>query len=79
MVRMSIGGRKLKRPPPHVARPPTRFDAEDLDPEVLPEELQHLAREVMTLLNCLNEFPEFSDEAVNASIQSFEGDLKVRR
>jgi hypothetical protein len=32
----------------------------------------------MTLLNCLNEFPEFSDEAVNASIKSFEADLKVR-
>lgn len=25
----------------------------------------------------LNEFPEFTDEAVNASILSFEGDLKV--
>ena len=30
---------------------------------------------MITFLNCLNEFPEFTDEAVNASIKSFEGDL----
>lgn len=78
MPRMSTSGRKLRRPPPHVKRPPTRFDAEDLDPEAFPGELHWLSREVMTFLNCLNEFPEFSDEAVNTNIQSFEGDLKVR-
>ena len=38
---------------------------------------EHFAVEVTTFLNCLNEFPEFTDEAVNASIRSFEGDLKV--
>ena len=32
----------------------------------------------MTFLHCLNEFPEFTDEALNASIVAFEGDLKVR-
>jgi len=31
----------------------------------------------MSFLKCLNEFPEFTDEAVNTSIKSFEGDLKV--
>jgi len=35
-----------------------------------------LATDVTTFLKCLNEFPEFTDEAVNASIMSFEGDLK---
>lgn len=36
-----------------------------------------LAKDVMTFLDCLNEFPEFTDEAVNACIVSLEGDLKV--
>ena len=51
---------------------------EHLDPECFPEQLEALAREVTTFLDSLNEFPEFTDEAVNASILSFEGDLKVR-
>jgi len=51
---------------------------EQLDPECFPEQLEALAREVTTFLDTLNEFPEFTDEAVNASILSFEGDLKVR-
>lgn len=50
---------------------------ESLDPENFPEQLESLAVDVTTFLNCLNEFPEFTDEAVNASILSFEGDLKV--
>ncbi|KAG2737134.1 hypothetical protein P692DRAFT_20118181 [Suillus brevipes Sb2] len=28
------------------------------------------------LLNCLNELPEFTDEAVNTSMRAFECDLK---
>jgi hypothetical protein len=51
---------------------------EQLDPECFPEQLEALAREVTTFLDTLNEFPEFTDEVVNASILSFEGDLKVR-
>lgn len=51
---------------------------EHLDPECFPEQLEALAREVTTFLDTLNEFPEFTDEAVNVSILSFEGDLKVR-
>lgn len=50
---------------------------EDLDPEDFPDQLQSLARDVMTFLDCLNEFPEFNDEVVNASIQSLDCDLKV--
>lgn len=60
--------------PPHVARPTVN---ENLDPEFFPEQLDALATDVTTFLNCLNEFPEFTDEAVNASILSFEGDLRV--
>ncbi|PPQ66540.1 hypothetical protein CVT26_009513 [Gymnopilus dilepis] len=56
----------------HVPRPTV---AENLDPESFPEQLEQLAKEVTNFLRCLNEFPEFTDEAVNASILSFEGDL----
>ncbi|KAE9392118.1 WD40 repeat-like protein [Gymnopus androsaceus JB14] len=58
---------------PHVARPTvdTTVDLEDF-----PNQFEQLAEEVTTFVNCLNEFPEFTDEAVNASISSFEGDLK---
>ena len=58
----------------HVPRPTV---AENLDPESFPEQLEQLAKEVTNFLRCLNEFPEFTDEAVNASILSFEGDLNV--
>ncbi|KAF5311124.1 hypothetical protein D9619_008077 [Psilocybe cf. subviscida] len=57
----------------HVPRPTV---PENVDPESFPEQLEFLAKEVTTFLRCLNEFPEFTDEAVNASILSFEGDLK---
>jgi hypothetical protein len=48
-----------------------------LDPESFPEQLELLAKEVMSFLRCLNEFPEFTDEVVNASIMIFDGDLRV--
>jgi hypothetical protein len=44
---------------------------------MFPEQLESLAADVTTFLNCLNEFPEFTDEAVNSSISSFQDDLKV--
>jgi hypothetical protein len=50
---------------------------EDLDLEFFPQQLEALAADVTTFLKCLNEFPEFTDEAVNASIMAFEGDLKA--
>jgi len=65
---------KHKKAPPHISRPTVD---EDLDPEHLPELLEQLALDVTTFLDCLNEFPEFTDEAVNASIRSFDGDLKA--
>lgn len=39
--------------------------------------LNELRADVTTLLGCLNEFPEFSDDALNSEIRSFETDLKV--
>ncbi|THH28595.1 hypothetical protein EUX98_g5601 [Antrodiella citrinella] len=49
---------------------------EDIDCEDFPEQLRLFAIDVITFLDCLNEFPEFTDEAVNSSILSLEGDLK---
>ena len=63
------------RAPPHVHNP---IVMEKLDPEDFPEQLQMFAQDVTTFLDCLNEFPEFTDEAVNAAVLSLEGDLKVR-
>ena len=63
------------RAPPHVLNP---IVDEKLDPEDIPEQLQLFARDVTTFLDCLNEFPEFTDEAVNSAVLSLEGDLKVR-
>ncbi|KAH9836204.1 WD40 repeat-like protein [Rhodofomes roseus] len=64
--------RKRHKGPSHVVNP----TVDDLDPEDFPDQMRSLAHDVMTFLDCLNEFPEFSDEAVNASIQSLECDLK---
>ncbi|RXW12918.1 hypothetical protein EST38_g12933 [Candolleomyces aberdarensis] len=59
----------------HVSKPTF---SENLDPEDVIDALQSLAKEFKTFLDCLNEFPEFTDEAVNASILSFEGDLRYQ-
>ncbi len=67
--------RARTKAPPHVRRP---LVLEKLDREEFPGQLGLFARDVITFLHCLNEFPEFTDEALNASILAFEGDLKVR-
>ncbi|RPD69485.1 WD40 repeat-like protein [Lentinus tigrinus ALCF2SS1-7] len=64
---------KRHRAPPHVHNPKV---SDKMDPEDFPEQLQMFAADVTTFLDCLNEFPEFTDEAVNAAILSLEGDLK---
>ena len=51
--------------------------AETLDAEDFPVQMELFARDIMTFLKFLNEFPEFQDEAVNVTISSFEADLKV--
>jgi len=56
----------------HVPRPTVTAN---LDLEAFPEAFEQLAQGVVTFLACLNEFPEFTDEAVNSSVVSFEGDL----
>ncbi|KAG9312798.1 WD40-repeat-containing domain protein [Chiua virens] len=49
---------------------------DNLEPDTLPSQFESFAKDVVTFLNCLNEFPEFTDEAVNQSMRGFEGDLK---
>ncbi|KAG5719222.1 hypothetical protein E4T56_gene13410 [Termitomyces sp. T112] len=49
---------------------------ENLDLEEFPMQLKLLAKAIRTFFNCLNEFPEFTDEAVNTSMSEFEGDLE---
>ncbi|KAF8637933.1 hypothetical protein AX17_002554 [Amanita inopinata Kibby_2008] len=67
-------GRKVKaRGPQHVARPTV---TERLDPEYFPQQLELLASDLVTFLDCLNDFPEFTDEAVNTAVRAFERDLK---
>lgn len=51
---------------------------ENLSLEDLPTQLKLLAKAIRTFSDCLNEFPEFTDEAVNTSMSEFEGDLEVR-
>ena len=71
-------GRRKKRPPkrlPHIARPSLPKD-KTLDVEDFPEQLEEFARDIKTFLKSVNEFPEFTDEAVNNSMNAFEADLK---
>lgn len=46
------------------------------DPEAMPDELELLADDLNTFVECLNQIPEFNDEAVNAYVVSFQNDLK---
>ena len=62
------------KPPPNVRTP---VITGDLDPEHFPKQMSQFAEDIVAFLECLNEFPEFTDEVVNASILAFQGDLKV--
>lgn len=50
---------------------------DNLDAEHFPRELDALSKDIGEFLECLNEFPEFTDEAIHQSIEAFQGDLKV--
>jgi len=47
------------------------------DLEDFPQQLELLASDLSTFLYSLNEFPEFTDKAIDAPIIAFEDDLKV--
>ena len=62
------------KPPPNLRTPVTM---DGLDPEHFPDQISRFTEDMTTFLECLNEFPEFTDEVVTASILAFQGDLKV--
>ena len=66
--------RRKAKAPPHSTSPSVM---DDLEAEDFPVQLEKLSHDMVAFLDCLNEFPEFTDEAVNAAIISLEGDLRV--
>jgi len=66
---------RRSRNPSHMTRPTKLWTSEI---EELPAEMEALAKDLHEFLDRLNDIPEFTDEAVNASIMAFEGDLKYR-
>ena len=62
------------KPPPNVR---TLVIAQDLDPEDFPWKMSRFAEDITAFLEYLNEFLEFTDEVVIASISAFQVDLKV--
>ena len=66
--------RHQSRPPSNVRTP---VISGDIDPEDFPKQMAQFAEEIVIFLEYLNEFPGFTDEAANASILAFQGDLKV--
>ncbi|KAG8884759.1 hypothetical protein FRB97_003279 [Tulasnella sp. 331] len=46
------------------------------DLEDFPEQFQFLAKDLVSFLHFLHDIPEFTDEGLNASVLSFEADLK---
>ncbi|XP_006463427.1 hypothetical protein AGABI2DRAFT_187019 [Agaricus bisporus var. bisporus H97] len=67
------GRRWRTKTPPHIVHLSVN---EDIDVEDFPDQIDYFARDIGKFLHCLNEFPEFTDEAVNSSILSFERDLQ---
>ncbi|KAH9963011.1 WD40-repeat-containing domain protein [Russula dissimulans] len=57
-------------------RRPARMELDKLDLEDFPQQLELFASDLSTFLYSLNEFPEFTDKAVDAPIVAFEDDLK---
>ncbi|KAG8690095.1 hypothetical protein FRC08_010673, partial [Ceratobasidium sp. 394] len=66
---------RRSRNPSHMTRPTKLWSSEI---EELPGEMEALAKDLHEFLDRLNDVPEFTDEAVNASIMAFEDDLKYR-
>ncbi len=46
------------------------------DLEEFPEQFKALAKDLLSFLHFLHDIPEFTDDALNASVLSFEADLK---
>ncbi|KAI0701045.1 WD40 repeat-like protein [Cytidiella melzeri] len=73
VMNSAVRPRRKAKVPPHTTSPSVM---DDIDAEDFPDQLESLSHEMVNFLDCLNEFPEFTDEAVNAAIISLEGDLR---
>ena len=61
------------------ARQPTvQQVCKSLKSQNFPDQIEGLAEDLTALLDGLNDFPEFIDEALNTSISAFRADLQVR-
>ncbi|KAG8992062.1 hypothetical protein FRB94_013394 [Tulasnella sp. JGI-2019a] len=66
--------RTARHQPTQTFRPNVQDLTSDL--EHFPEQFQLLAKDLVTFLHFLHDIPEFTDEGLNASVLSFEADLK---
>ncbi|EKM77352.1 hypothetical protein AGABI1DRAFT_108190 [Agaricus bisporus var. burnettii JB137-S8] len=67
--------RRIVKSLARIARPIVNEDS-DIDVEDFPDQMERFAGDIKEFLDCLNEFPEFTDEAINVSILSFSSDLQ---
>ena len=80
MGRSKFPRRRLARlrPLSERGRRPGRMVLDKLDLEDFPQQLELFASDLSTFLYSLNEFPEFTDKAVDVPIIAFEDDLRVK-
>lgn len=74
-VQRSLDARPRRRAQSH--RIANQDILDNLGMEDFPDELCGFADDLRVFLDHMNEFPEFTDEALNAAITTFEEDLKV--
>ena len=72
-----VPSRTERRRPKPLWNARTPIITEDLDPEDFPKQMSQFAGDIAVFLECLGEFPEFTDEVVNVSMLAFQEDLKV--
>ncbi len=77
MGRSKLPRRRLARLRSSQARGRRRLELDKIDLEDFPQQLELFALDLSTFSYSLNEFPEFTDKAVDAPITAFEDDLKV--
>ena len=75
--RSKIPRRRLARLRASQARGRRHLELDKLDLEDFPQQLELFASDLSTFSYSLNEFPEFTDKAIDAPIIAFEDDLKV--
>ncbi|KAI0301607.1 hypothetical protein B0F90DRAFT_1817073 [Multifurca ochricompacta] len=75
-TRSRFSRRRLAKLRASLARGRRRIELDKLDLEDFPQQLELFASDLSTFLYSLNEFPEFTDKAIDTPIIAFEDDLK---